>query len=105
MERIVNNYDELNKLRQLKFNDPYTIRNFKVNTKDIFVRLVENYIDNFAFSIMFKNDKFSIIKENGVIYLRNCSKRSFEFPHCPPPVSNDYDVKANNIDEVTEYLN
>lgn len=104
MIRNIDNYESINKLAQLNFNDPYIVRKFKTSEKEVFRYLVESYIDSFAFSIIYKKNKYSVLKKGNATYVRNDNKRQFEFPNCPPPVINNYDIKSDNLCEIIKYI-
>lgn len=104
MSLQINNLEQLMELKKCNFNNPYTQRKFILNNIEHVKYLIENYRNNFAFGFCYLSDNYSIYKRNDEFYTRNNKKHNFEFPHCPPPVTEVYDLKSNSLEEVVDYI-
>jgi hypothetical protein len=97
MKCKINNLKEMEDLKQNNFNNPTIKRLFILN-------LIKNYLDNFAFGFTYNNSDYTVIKKQNEFYIRNNNNYKFEFPHCHPPITDVYDVKSNNIEDIVKYI-
>lgn len=104
MSLEIKSIEQLIELKELNFNNPYTQRKFKLNDIEQVKFLIENYKINFAFGIFYLGRSYSLYKEVDNIYIRDDNKYEFEFPHCPPPVTTDYCLKSNSVDEIVKFI-
>lgn len=104
MKYKINTLKELEELKQNNFNNPTIKRLFILNTEEQVDYLIKNYLDNFAFGFTYNNSDYTVIKKQNEFYIRNNNNYKFEFPHCHPPVTDVYDVKSNNIEDIVKYI-
>lgn len=105
MYETIRDSDYLCELNDKGFHNPYFIRKFEIDNMSNVEYLINNFLDEIAFGIKYKNKSFSLIKKENEICVRNNSNHRFEFPHCPPPVSFVYDLKCNDVAQILKFIN
>jgi hypothetical protein len=100
----LNNIEQVKSLEKKGFNDPYIRRNYIINNREVLKNLIKKYRNKFAFGILYNNKTYSIFKDNNTIYIRDNSKYNFEFPHCPPIISDVYCLKTKIEQEVFDFI-
>ncbi|MGM1044827.1 MAG: hypothetical protein ACQEXX_01635 [Bacillota bacterium] len=79
-------------------------RKFKLSTLDEVAYLIETYIDNFAFGILFNNIQFSLYKDGSAYYIRNNNAQIFKNKFDKPSITSAYDLKADVFEEIVEFI-
>ncbi|EQB4343509.1 hypothetical protein ACYJ2U_001837 [Clostridium botulinum] len=97
------NIQQLIELKKLKWSNPYTQRDFEVNSIDEFKYLLENYLNKFAFGVTYNTFKYTIFKEDDYIYIRNNDTYKFKNGYTGN-ITEQYTLKENSIDNIIDFI-
>ncbi|GAA0082891.1 hypothetical protein [Clostridium sp. CTA-6] len=99
----INNIQQLIELKKLKWNNPYTQRDFEINNIEEFKYLLTDYTNNFAFGVTYNTFEYTVLKKDDYIYIRNNDVYKFKYGY-EGNITEEYNLKDTNINNIIDFI-